>query len=247
MKNKTRQREFGFVNWGGKRRGAGRKPKGARAGVTHAARPRLASRFPVLVTMRLRAGLQSLRYDDSHAVVKAAFEDSAKETFRVVEYSVQSNHLHLLVEARDERALSRGMLGLSVRLAGRLNRLWRRAGKLFADRYHARILRSPSEVRRALVYVLQNARKHGAWIARVADVYSSGPSFDGWREPSSSAESSPRGPGRARTWLLATGWRRLSLLGLLEHPCLAPATSRRPAASPSRPRRTFAVPLALGA
>ena len=167
---------------------------------------------------------QSLRYDDSHAVLKAAFAASTKETFRVVEYSVQSNHLHLLVEAQDARSLSKGMLGLSVRIASRLNRLWRRAGKLFADRYHARLLRSPSEVRRALVYVLQNARKHGAWIARVADAYSSGPSFDGWRKTASSAESRSGRLARARTWLLTTGWRRLGLLGLFELPrgALAP-------------------------
>ena len=106
MKNKGRQQEFGFTNLGGKRRGAGRKPKGERAGVSHAKPPKLVARYPVLVTMRLRAGLQSLRYDAEHVVVRRAFVASSGERFQVVVYSVQSNHLHLLVEARDERALS---------------------------------------------------------------------------------------------------------------------------------------------
>src|SRR5262245_42560495 len=217
MKRKARQQEFGFVNWGGKRRGAGRKPKGARAGVSHAPRPRLATRFPVLVTMRLREGLRTLRSADAHAALKDAFSTSTKETFRVVEYSVQTTHLHLLVEALDERALARGMLGLALRIVSRLNKLWERAGRLFADRYHARILRSPSEVKRALVYLLNNARKHGAWFERAADVFSSGPAFDGWRQRA--AESSPpKLLSRARTWLLSVGWRRLGLIDLCELP-----------------------------
>jgi|SRR5688572_4687754 len=165
--------------------------------------------------MRLVEGVLSLRYDDSHELIRQAFLDSTRPGFRVVKYSVQSNHLHLVVEAQDEEELSSGMIGLSTRLARRLNKLWRRRGKLFADRYHSRILRTPSEVRTALVYVLQNARKHGAWIARCADVYSSGGEFDGWREKGA---VSGRRLELARTWLLSTGWRGLGLIGLLELP-----------------------------
>src|SRR5262245_47479516 len=114
MKTKPRQEVFGFTNWGGKRRGAGRKPKGARAGVSHAARAKLASRFPVLVTMRLCSGLQSLRDHETHQRLQEAFAESAKADFRIVEYSIQSNHLHLLVEAQDGKRLARGMIGLAV-------------------------------------------------------------------------------------------------------------------------------------
>src|SRR5262245_63724246 len=119
MKKKCTQREFEFPpSWGGKRRGAGRKPKGERAMVSHDKRPRLSKHHPVLVTLRLAAGLRSLRADDEHAVVLRALSlGSAREDFRVIEYTVQSNHLHLVVEARDERALTRGMTGLVVRLA----------------------------------------------------------------------------------------------------------------------------------
>jgi putative transposase len=192
MNRRARQREFGFTNWGGKRRGAGRKPKGERAGVSHAKRPRLCARHPVLVTLRLRSGLPNLRYDAAHELLKNAFAASSRtEAFRVVEYSVQSNHLHLIAESRSERALASGMIGLLVRIARRLNALWKRAGKVFSDRYHARALTTPSAVRIALIYVLQNARKHGCWIARKPDVYSSGPSFDGWKPPTSSARPNP--------------------------------------------------------
>src|SRR5262245_24142125 len=91
MKKKIRQQEFGFVNWGGKRRGAGRKPKGERAGVSHAKRPRLPTRFPVLVTMKMCEGLETLRAKDVHAIIRAAIAAGRREDFRVVEYSLQND------------------------------------------------------------------------------------------------------------------------------------------------------------
>jgi hypothetical protein len=137
----------------------------------------------------------------------------------VIEYSVQGNHLHLVGEARDERALARGMIGLATRIARGLNRLWKRAGSVFEDRYHARILTSPRAVRIALIYVLNNARKHGAWRAHLADEYSSARWFDGWKGArTKAAESRPRLLARARTWLLSVGWRRHGLLDPLELP-----------------------------
>jgi hypothetical protein len=73
-----------------------------------------------------------------------------------------------------------------------------------------------------LIYVLNNARKHGAWRARVPDVYSSASCFDGWKEGSKAADSCSRILARARTWLLSIGWRRHGLIDLLELPAGAP-------------------------
>jgi REP element-mobilizing transposase RayT len=220
MKTKARQREFGFTNWGGRRRGAGRKPKGERAGVSHAKRPRLCARHPVLITLRLRAGLPSLRYNEAHELVRGALAANSSEAFQVAEYSVQSNHLHLLVEARDERALSSGMNSLAVRLVRGLHRLWKTLGKVFVERYHARILTTPRAVRIALIYTLQNARKHGAWVVKRPDIFSSGPSFDGWKGHAEGrdAQSIRRWVARARTWLLSIGWRRPGLSELRDAP-----------------------------
>ncbi len=187
------------------------------------ARPILAMRFPVLVTMRLCEGLPSLRRDLSLPVLHRSFARASEHPpFRVVHASIQSNHVHLLVEAREAESLAHGMCGLQVRIARGLNRVWRRSGKVLADRYHARVLRTPNEVRRALVYVLQNARKHGCGGPAV-DAYSSGPWFDGWREPPDKRDrgfalglDSPFAP--ARTWLLRVGWRRHGLIGIEESP-----------------------------
>jgi len=224
MKQKSRQAEFGFVNWGGKRRGAGRKPRGKVAGVSHGKRGRISRHHPVQVTIRLVAGLPSLRYFDTLDLIRQLCSEYPKEgvAMRVVEYSVQSNHLHLIVEVESEAELASGMNSFNACLARRLNRLWRRSGRVLADRYHHRVLRTPREVRSALVYVLQNGRKHGAWSARCPDVFSSGRWFEGWRDWG--AESG-RPLARARTWLLNLGWRRRGRIGLLELPAGAQPVS----------------------
>ena len=154
-----------------------------------------------------------------HPVLRGAFSSGADRFgFRLVEYSIQSNHLHLLCEARDRRALWRGMQGLSVRIAKRLNKLWERKGSVFADRYHARILRTPREVRVALAYVLCNARRHRVRLAGV-DRYSTGPWFEGWRGALGRARGRLVKPALvARTWLLAIGWRRHGLVRIDEVP-----------------------------
>jgi len=133
---------------------------------------------------------------------------------RLVHWSVQGNHLHLIVEAKDRLALSRGMQGLKIRLAKALNRLWGRAGSVFSDRYHAVALRTPRQVRSALLYVLNNFRKHEGQRGRrlppsFVDPLSTALAFDGWKRQTPIPSSWKTKP---RTWLLAKGWRRGGLL-----------------------------------
>ncbi len=183
MREKVKQATFGFTNWGGKRKGAGRKPKGEKPLVSHRPRPKLKHYTPALVTLRLRANLPSLRDDGVLAVVKDARLKSAREDFRIVHFSIQTNHLHLIVEAQDNAVLARGMKSFTVRLAKLLNREWRRKGRVFADRYHLQVLGTPQQVRNALVYTLNNARKHNSWKPKRPDPYSSGVDFEHWLEP----------------------------------------------------------------
>jgi hypothetical protein len=125
---------------------------------------------------------------------------------RVVHFSLQRNHLHLIVEAKDKETLARGMQGLGSILARRINRLQGQSGALWDERYHARALKTPREVRNALAYVLGNWQKHG----ERSDGYSSSPWFDGWR----GRRPAPNPPAHASgTWLLTAGWRRHGLLG----------------------------------
>lgn len=156
--------------------------------------------------------------------------DRAASRFHVVHYSLQDDHVHLLVEAADQEALSCGMRRLVIRLAKRINDVVRRArhGRVWAGRYHRHDLTSPSEVRRALVYVLQNARKHGHTRPGRLDPFSSALSFRGWhRFASTESEDEPVRPW---TWLLETGWSRAGPRGGLR-------LNELPKPSPQRPRR----------
>jgi REP element-mobilizing transposase RayT len=129
--------------------------------VPHLPRAVLASRFPVHATWRMAEGVWNLRSRRSfRALAPALWAGAERAGFRLVHYAIMGNHLHLLVEATDRRALMRGMQGLGVRVARRLNRMMRRSGRVVGDRYHARILRTPTEVRRARTYLLTNAAHH---------------------------------------------------------------------------------------
>jgi putative transposase len=215
----TKPKQWTIFPRGGAQRGAGRKPKGDRPLVAHTKRPARTRHDPVLVTTRLLAGLPNLRRGVVCDIVREALCAGAERFgFRLVEFSLQRDLLHLIAEADDQRALSRGMQGLLIRVAKRLNRAWQRHGTVFRDRYHAQELKSPRHVRYALVYVLQNARKHRE-IAAGIDPLSSGPWFRGWLDRVASAASPLP---RASAWLLTTGWQRAGLLSTTERPALSP-------------------------
>jgi REP element-mobilizing transposase RayT len=148
--------------WGGPRAGAGRPRKdGSREKrMPHLVRPLLAKRFPVHVTWRIQREVCSLRSGRFFKVLEGAMYAAAKIDFRVVHYSFQKDHIHLIVEADDRRALARGMKGLGVRVARAVNLLMNRRGNVVPDRYHANILQNPTMVRNARRYLLTNAFKH---------------------------------------------------------------------------------------
>jgi hypothetical protein len=132
-----------------------------------------------------------------------------------VHYSLQRDHVHLLVEAAGKRALADGMKSISPRLARCVHRVFRRRGPVLFGRYYIKLLRTPLEVHRALRYVLLNARRHWKKRRGVAppvvrlDEASSSRWFDGWTRLFQSlpppAEKETADP---RTWLLSEGWRR---------------------------------------
>ena len=223
-RSRPRIEQLTIFRRGAKRRGAGRNPKGEKALVAHTQRESFSNHEPVHVTTRLRAGLSSLRQRAELAVVSDALAAATDRFgFRVVHFSVQSNHLHPIVEAEHAHALGRGMKGLLVRIARAHNRLWKRSGSVFGDRYHTVVLRTLRQVRNALVYVLNNARKHGIFDVDHHDPCSSGDWFDGWIErrcariEAGDARSAPVW-GRPRSWLLRRGWRKHGLIRTHELP-----------------------------
>src|SRR3954465_2832697 len=184
-----------FKPRGGKRRGAGRPPKGARAGSPHKARPFLQARYPVHVTLRaIGAGGNLRRRRVYHAIREATLTTARRENFRIIHLSIQRTHVHLLVEADDKSALASGMQGFQISAARHLHAAIskgkpgpRRRGVVFPDRYHAEIITSPRQARHALAYCLNNFRKHeedrvapmSGWTI---DWFSSAVTFPGWAE-----------------------------------------------------------------
>jgi REP element-mobilizing transposase RayT len=206
------QIDFGFRTPSRRRKKPLGRPKKRGSGVPHLPRS-VHARFPLHVTLRVRPEVWQLRSRRCFRVLDKAFRAAcAKFDTRLAHFSVQHNHIHMLVETADARALARAIQGMCIRMAKGLNRVMgRRTGTVFADRYHSRPLRTPTEVRRALVYVLCNGRKHLArlghrltpgWI----DEYASGAWFAGWTAP----VTRPEGDApvmKPKTWLLTTGWR----------------------------------------
>ncbi len=215
----------------GRRRGSRGSACG---GVPHSRRPEHDRRHPLHVTVRVRSGLPSLRSQAIYDCVIRQFVRAKDRFVRIVHFSVQSNHVHILVEADDRFRLSQGMKGLGVRVARGMNRLLGCRGSVWADRFHARSLGTPREVRNVLVYVLRNAFKHSGRTS--FDVRSSAQYLDGWygsSEPLArgSPEVWPVAP--PQTWLARAGWKRLGLIGPEDMPSVQKHGS--PAVPPSRP------------
>jgi REP element-mobilizing transposase RayT len=186
------------------------------------------------ITLRVARGVPSLREQALFVAVRGALAKGKQHFgFSMVHFSVQRDHLHLIAEASDRRALSRGMQGLSIRVARAVNAQLGRRGKLFADRYHARALTSPRSVRHALRYVLLNANKHiqgrpGGFV----DGCSSAPWFSGFDRPTGLAFGAREARGHWKrwsrsteppvvvpgSWLLRLGWRRAGAFDVEEAP-----------------------------
>jgi hypothetical protein len=216
-----------FKQRGGKRRGAGRPPKGQRAGSPHKPREFLHERFPVHVTLRVVPAVGALRKRKAyHAIREASLTAARRENFRIVHLSIQRTHVHAIVEAKNKATLAVGMQGFQISAAKHLNAAIskgkpgpRRRGVVFPDRYHAVIIKSPRQARHALKYVISNWRRHeedhpapmNEWKI---DWFSSGAMFPGWSEYGDAAflwrgppTYAPLWVWRPQTWLLAEGWK----------------------------------------
>jgi REP element-mobilizing transposase RayT len=211
---------------GGRRHGAGRKRSGPKTGGAHRKRPALSSQHPVQLTWRTVRDLPRLRQRCFYeALRRVLVRYLAGDDFRVVHISIQHNHLHLLVEAANAKALTQGAQSFAINAARAINAAWGRGGKVFAYRYHQSQIKTGRHARNALSYVLNNWRRHredffdGAARAAKLDEYSSAICFDGWttkfRRP---PDYEPLPVSPPRTQLLAVSWRLYGLIDWAERP-----------------------------
>ena len=224
----------------------GRPPNGKRAGSPHKARPELEARWPVHVVLRVHPDFENMRRRHFYqalreATIAVALRElafDANNTFRIVHISIQRNHVHMLVEAANKSALSRGMQSFQISAAKHVNRVYsehaglerRRRGSVFPDRFHQEIIKSPRQARRALAYVLNNWRKHREDRPRWAqswkvDPFSTGVLFPAWKERADDVTHfrwpttyEPLVVYVPQTWLLRLGWQKHGLISFHEVP-----------------------------
>lgn len=202
---------------GGKRRGAGRPKRGHRASERHKVRPQHEAAHPLHVICRVVPAVGRLRKRRVYQIAQRALITCWKRSqgFRICHVSIQGTHLHLIVEAEDKHELARGMQGFLISFARRINSTLGRRGSVFADRYHSVVLDSPTKVRNAMAYVLNNWRKHRedrGVFATKHDGYSSGVQSNVWKDAPPVVWLKP---GQEllpvcypTTWLLGQGWKR---------------------------------------
>ncbi len=133
--------------------------------------------------------------------------------------------MHLIVEAANRRALSRGMQSFTINAARAINADHTSSGKVWESRYHATQIRTARQARTTLAYVLNNWRRHcedfanGRLRTAKLDPYASGVSFDGWTEPfAAPADYRPLPVSPPGTRLLCHEWKRFGPLDPHEAP-----------------------------
>jgi putative transposase len=198
----------------------------------HVARPHHDFRHPIHVTMRRATGRGSLRRELTFAALRAQIAYAVQRGVRVIQYSIQHDHVHLIIEAGDRLRASRDMQLLFSRIALEINRVERRYGKLFSDRHHRRPLTTPREMRNCLVYVMFNDRKHASSFTELArdggwfDTCSSAIWFLDWNprvHPPPLTDEEPSPLASPRTWLAQIGWKKAGgLIRFDERPRSAP-------------------------
>jgi REP element-mobilizing transposase RayT len=213
------------ANRGGRRPGAGRPRKPNQHDAPHRKRPSLSPSNPVHVVLRTTAWTPRLRCGAVYRALRRVLARYlGRADFRIVHVSIQRNHVHLLVEAADRRALTRGMQSFAINAARAIQR---GPGKVFAYRYHATQIKTAWHARHALAYVLNNWRRHredsrsAQTLAAKLDPYASGIAFTGWAQRSRFRVPNGYAPlpvSAPRTQLLVFDWQRFGRIDLFEQP-----------------------------
>src|ERR1700757_4222113 len=101
--------------------------KGEPEYVLHRTRPFVERSHPLHVTWKMVRGLPNLRGFEYAGIIGRTIREAnarnarRRSAFGVIHFSIQGNHLHMIVEAGDRRSLTRELRGLGVWIARRLN------------------------------------------------------------------------------------------------------------------------------
>ena len=149
---------------GGRRPGAGRKRIHSR-GVSHLKRETVTKRTPAHINFKFNCRIKS---KEGLKLLKRSIQNAQKMGLKVIHFSLQSNHVHLITEAEDNTILTAGMRALTITFAKGLKK-----GRVQLERYHLHVLKTLREAKHAIEYVLFNQQKHDKAKYSRVDGYSS--------------------------------------------------------------------------
>lgn len=214
---------------GGMRKSSGRKERDK--GMPHIERSRTNKSNPRFITLKRAPDLGIFRVPQTRDLIIDCFRKAQRDDFRIIHFTIQVDHIHLIIESSDEYSLACGMKGLVPRITKNVNRLWGRSGQLFPERYHDRVLSSPTQIRNTLRYLFNNWRKHSVDTRAVFDDCSSAAYFDGWagyaQQKSPSDHNSP----------VAEPGFQIGVLVKRHCSPISPLTAPVPMPRPRKPRR----------
>lgn len=150
--------------WGGRREGSGRKRIHS-PGVAHRSREKVNSRNPLHINFKYRT---FIRNKQCLKLLKRAIVNARRQGLKILHFSMQSNHMHFIIEAESNEILTKGMRSLTITFAKGLKQ-----GKVQLERYHLHVLRSVRETKHAIEYVLFNKQKHEKGTCSAIDEYCS--------------------------------------------------------------------------
>ena len=141
--------------WGGARRGAGESPA-----VCDGIRTDAGRRWPRAIRVTSRSRFSETfprcgRNDSWPSWSGAGARCVERGRFRLVHFSIQGDHVHMVVEASQRTGIcARGLKSVAARFARARESSVSARGRVLADRCHVHVLRSPREVRNVIAYVL---------------------------------------------------------------------------------------------
>jgi REP element-mobilizing transposase RayT len=140
-------------------KGAGRKAIHDK-GIRHTKREMIKKDTVLHLTLKIEKNKANLKNKSILKALQHSIKKARSLGLKVIHYTLEYDHVHLLIEASDKISLGKGMQSLGISFSKGINKIKKQTGKVFKTRYHFRKLNSPREIKNALNYILGNGIKH---------------------------------------------------------------------------------------
>jgi len=145
--------------------------------IYHQSRPTLPKDRPLHVTIKFdKKKIATLRNKIFYREIRKSLRRLRVKGVRLIEFSVQKDHIHFLLESANKIVLGKAMRALSISLSKRFSLLLNRKIKALKSRYHLHILNTLKELKNARQYILNNSAKHNS-VKDADDLYFSRADF----------------------------------------------------------------------